>query len=511
MSEATTTPPQSLRLCATDDATDKSRQKSCHACVRSKRRCDKRTPRCTRCAEKGFSCLYVNLPPAASARQRAAAQLSDAAMPPGLDSSPMETETELDAMGMQSDHDYDLDPMPDCAPGPQANMDTLLDDVNMLSDAPLSFDLPSFDFNNLMNYMTVDQEGGRMQLWHTQDAPKATTVRLATPPPLDRTPYHSVSIEGGKPQSCSNLSPWTIHEPGSRVGFVISSFKDFPILLARERETPFVHRHLYRAQTPRAMLTAYSVATAYANRTDANKAWAFRLLCEAADELVGRPGRSQPKDEGAPQVPQLEMTVPAQFLTPMDKLARTQALLIYQQIRMFDGDISLRAQAEHDMGVLEDWLGDLERYRDNLAEQWLLEESTLRERPPRSWERWIFAECVRRTIMLGAAFMAIVSMLKTIGTGEPPDPSQFAAVHRWTSSKFLWEADSPLTFMTAWRERRQYIVQNFFVEELPKTMKAAELDSMTRLLLTSFIGVDEMEQWISTGGVFTENIDRTRM
>ncbi|CRK44034.1 hypothetical protein BN1723_016309 [Verticillium longisporum] len=65
--------------------------------------------------------------------------------------------------------------------------------------------------------------------------------------------------------------------------------------------------------------------------------------------------------------------------------------------------------------------------------------------------------------------------------------------------------------MTAWRERRQYIVQNFFVEELPKTMKAAELDSMTRLLLTSFIGVDEMEQWTSTGGVFTENIDRTRM
>ncbi|KAM0528319.1 hypothetical protein ACHAPS_001734 [Verticillium nonalfalfae] len=418
--------------------------------------------------------------------------MSDAAMPPALDSSP--TETELDAMGMQSDHDYDLDPMPECTPGPQANMDTLLDDVNMLGDAPLSFDLPSFDFNNLMNYMTVDQEGGRMQLWHTQDAPKATTVRLATPPPLDRTPYHSASIEGG-----------------SRIGFVISSFKDFPILLARERETPFLHRHLYRAQTPRAMLTAYSVATAYANRTDANKAWAFRLLCEAADELVGRPGRSQPKDKGVPQVPQLEMTVPAQFLTPMDKLARTQALLIYQQVRMFDGDISLRAQAEHDMGKLEDWLGDLERYRDNLAEQWLLEESTLRERPPRSWERWIFAECVRRTIMLGAAFIAIVSMLKTIGTGESPDPSQFAAVHRWTSSKFLWEADSPLTFMTAWRERRQYIVQNFFVEELPKTMKAAELDSMTRLLLTSFIGVDEMEQWISTGGVFTENIDHTRM
>lgn len=35
-----------------------SRQKSCNACVRSKRRCDKRTPRCTRCATKRALCIY---------------------------------------------------------------------------------------------------------------------------------------------------------------------------------------------------------------------------------------------------------------------------------------------------------------------------------------------------------------------------------------------------------------------------------------------------------------------
>lgn len=35
-----------------------SRQKSCNACVRGKRRCDKRTPVCTRCAEKQISCIY---------------------------------------------------------------------------------------------------------------------------------------------------------------------------------------------------------------------------------------------------------------------------------------------------------------------------------------------------------------------------------------------------------------------------------------------------------------------
>ncbi|PTB61313.1 hypothetical protein BBK36DRAFT_122468, partial [Trichoderma citrinoviride] len=44
-----------------------SRQKSCNACVRGKRRCDKRTPRCTRCAAKGLDCVYQRQPPPSSA------------------------------------------------------------------------------------------------------------------------------------------------------------------------------------------------------------------------------------------------------------------------------------------------------------------------------------------------------------------------------------------------------------------------------------------------------------
>ncbi|KAF1739295.1 hypothetical protein CRV24_001227 [Beauveria bassiana] len=43
-----------------------SRQKSCNACVRGKRRCDKRTPRCTRCAAKGLDCVYHKMPPSSS-------------------------------------------------------------------------------------------------------------------------------------------------------------------------------------------------------------------------------------------------------------------------------------------------------------------------------------------------------------------------------------------------------------------------------------------------------------
>lgn len=35
-----------------------SKQKSCNACVRSKRRCDKRTPACSNCTKKRYLCVY---------------------------------------------------------------------------------------------------------------------------------------------------------------------------------------------------------------------------------------------------------------------------------------------------------------------------------------------------------------------------------------------------------------------------------------------------------------------
>ncbi|KAJ5822578.1 hypothetical protein N7447_004918 [Penicillium robsamsonii] len=37
-------------------------RRSCQACARSKRRCDQRWPRCTRCEAKGVNCEYVNEP-----------------------------------------------------------------------------------------------------------------------------------------------------------------------------------------------------------------------------------------------------------------------------------------------------------------------------------------------------------------------------------------------------------------------------------------------------------------
>jgi len=72
--------------------------------------------------------------------------------------------------------------------------------------------------------------------------------------------------------------------------------------------------------------------------------------------------------------------------TPVEKLARTQALFLYQVIRLLDGDIILRAQGERDIPLLQTWLGDLCKVRENLGDLTQLGASVVRRRPPGEWD-----------------------------------------------------------------------------------------------------------------------------
>lgn len=58
-----------------------TRQKSCDACVRSKRRCDKAYPHCTRCRARSVPCVYQRLPPAAYLSGGHAAPPTTASLP----------------------------------------------------------------------------------------------------------------------------------------------------------------------------------------------------------------------------------------------------------------------------------------------------------------------------------------------------------------------------------------------------------------------------------------------
>lgn len=99
--------------------------------------------------------------------------------------------------------------------------------------------------------------------------------------------------------------------------------------------------------------------------TNSNKTSVFRVLCQSLDEL---------KEQRCAN-------------TPQEKLARVQALFIYQIICLFDGDLTLRSNADRDMTLLRDWADELCKIRKNLEAPEITSSGSVRNqpKPPRSW------------------------------------------------------------------------------------------------------------------------------
>lgn len=111
---------------------------------------------------------------------------------------------------------------------------------------------------------------------------------------------------------------------------------------------------------PSSIRTCFTASALYSNITSSNKTSVFKVLCESLNELK----RQQLID------------------TPQEKLARVQALFLYQIIGLFDGDVILRSNADKNMPLLHGWLDELCKVRENPKTP----ESMNSPDPPRSWE-----------------------------------------------------------------------------------------------------------------------------
>jgi hypothetical protein len=118
---------------------------------------------------------------------------------------------------------------------------------------------------------------------------------------------------------------------------------------------------------PQWVLNAWTTCNQYVSQRPSNRGMFLRVLHDNVTHLHETAGSKSP-------------------LTPPEKLARLHALMLYQIIRMFDGDITLNRQADRDFEVMERWLADVVKVRDNLRDESALSVDELRVRPPESWE-----------------------------------------------------------------------------------------------------------------------------
>ncbi|GJC99573.1 C6 zinc finger domain protein [Colletotrichum higginsianum] len=324
-----------------------------------------------------------------------------------------------------------------------------------------------------MDFLNADPAtGGEVQLWET---PMTPVVQKSMTPELHQ--MNDTMWETDMKDMCSmktyritqqdgGFQPWQIHEPASRVGHLLGVIKNMHITFAQTMQTPFLHRHLYLGtrEIPRSLMAAYTAISAYVGRTEANKDWAIRALCEGTAEVL----------KGSKDAKSLSSS----NLTGHEKLARAQALWLLQTIRCYDGDVALRAQAERDMDVLKRWLEELESMRDNFDDMHLLEDAVLRARPPRSWEVWVFNDC----FVVHDGSLDIFGGVLTLVI--EPDPKNWLVPHRWTFSKHLWEAQSSPAFYSAWHEKPMFLANAFFVQRIARMARPADVDEFAKIFLT---------------------------
>lgn len=146
----------------------KSRQKNCNGCVQAKRRCDRSTPICSRCAEKRIACSYA----------KPASELSS-----GGESRSMDVSMSGQLLGTSADtlmpFDWSTGPTHDDeASGPfMLNLNATESLQDFLMDPSIDVDLPSHGSLGLVDYYGPDKPSQ----WIAQVNQNASDERSVSP------------------------------------------------------------------------------------------------------------------------------------------------------------------------------------------------------------------------------------------------------------------------------------------------------------------------------------------
>ncbi|KAI3400105.1 hypothetical protein diail_4335 [Diaporthe ilicicola] len=437
------------------------RRKSCRACVKAKRRCDQRQPACVRCSSRGIACHYPARPapregppsdplPATPPTAFGPGVLPDGA---GVDDTlmsffglPHDTESLGNTWPGQKSP---CQQRPELAWAPGVNLD-----YSQVADTP-SLAL-AIDDGDVVGDETV---GNGFVFDLTYNTPTGLDVAVRTPlgdpapKRLDLAALH-VALQ-------DNLS------------YALERIKEAPTRMLLENQTPWCHPLLYREKMPRAIQEAVSACALHASKNAVNTRVILRCIETKVDDLVG----STPRAE------------------PLDALARTQALLLYQTIRFFDGDVLARSSAD------ATFVG-CRRFPSKVGSPAVSDNTdglSLFQSSQESWKAWVFQESARRTFLVASFFVHMWELL----TGRAPaECRRDEALLRqcWTLSAHLWEAGNALDFAAAWRDRKHYVVRRDTIRSTLMDAEAGDLESFGKMLLTTALGVDGAKAWLALRG-----------
>jgi hypothetical protein len=177
-----------------------------------------------------------------------------------------------------------------------------------------------------------------------------------------------------------------------------------------------------------------------------------------------------------------------------DLLAALQALLLYQLMRLFDGDIRLRAAAEADEPTTIVWASALHTRACaiTVASDPLSLCNPVGTHPtfPGNWQAWLFSESMRRTVMTTFLLHGVYNYLKT---GE--ECPTILGVH-FTAQERLWNAQSEASWKQAREGRLELQVLVHCWDEMMALARPEDLEELGILVMSILWGLRATQNWL---------------
>ncbi|KAM5385186.1 hypothetical protein ACJZ2D_001147 [Fusarium nematophilum] len=295
------------------------RQKACITCAESKCRCDKQLPECQRCLDRDVDCRY---PPS---KRRPRGPTARHQEPAG------EASAQRDDAGAGILVDADIEAL-------GSNGLDLGDWGEMAADG-LYVSLPDI----MIPYAAPVPSG---------QAPRANLSTQRVGPESDE-------MLGKSPSSCPwflRAETWDMQQHTNQEPACVTTVELEPFVRAVEGmlgcwiknvHNGFTHRRLYEHGMPACIQDAFTTLAAYKGCTPAVKDTILQIAEDRSHALVieGAVPATASGGGGAQGI--------------LNRLARVQALFVYEFMRLFDGSVRHRASAEKQLPTLRRWVTDL--------------------------------------------------------------------------------------------------------------------------------------------------------
>ncbi|OAL49664.1 hypothetical protein IQ07DRAFT_511121 [Pyrenochaeta sp. DS3sAY3a] len=300
-----------------------------------------------------------------------------------------------------------------------------------------------------------------------------STMLNSSPDGEDQMALQRTHYRVAKPFSPAHLAPFA----KARVGYSIEQLKLFPKMMVEQNSTPWLHPMLYDEHMPRPLQDALAACALYIARNDTNVEHVTRFITDRAEEL----------------------TVTDLPTDSRDLLARAHALMLYQIMLVFSGDIQFYGQAEALLPHLEEvgtsLLSIAAQQSDTQQSLPFYPSSVARS----AWKSYIFRESVRRTALSVFHFSTMCKLLR----GQLTSCAHTLAYgNKVTVSAHLWHARTAFDFAVAWNDRKHFLVKELDFTELLRDAKPDDVDTFGRMMMIGLQGIDDIRGWFhSRGGV----------